>query len=358
MKLVGLLSLLTCWGLGGCRGHERGAKARDTHAEGGSSGEGGAPSSARGSDTAASNGGEAGAGGTAAAPPCPTFDPDATSVVPLELVHPSERYEIHVLGPAGDFVYFIEGEAVRRIPVDGGTPETVGAFTGSWLRRTGSDELVWARANVAAGNQQIVRAPLDDPEDLSVIVEATPSVQHVVLDDSQVIWSTTTPHDVFRAPLAGGDPELLVGGGRPLGAVVHDGYYYWIDANSDHLERVPVSGGARELLARVVFGGPMTASEGAIFWGDTVLSTIEKWTPGAGREQLASAIDPLQLQVWGGTLYWAQGLLSGSVRSVAVDSDGESARDVLCRLRPHTNFHVTESHVWVGGGSGLLRLER
>lgn len=100
----------------------------------------------------------------------------------------------------------------------------------------------------------------------------------------------------------------------------------------------------------------MAASDGAIFWGDTVLSTIERWTADSGRVQLASAIDPLQLQVWNDTLYWSQGLLSGAVRSISVD--GDDPRDVLCRLRPRTSFHVTEAHLLVGGGSGLLRMTR
>lgn len=351
---VRLLSLLALFELEGCRGHDS-SSDRGTRAAGG---EGGSPE-----DTGTSGGGEAvmsgGAAGSAGAtepPPCRTFDPDAAVLDSLELLHPADRYEVYVLGVVGELVYFVEGDALRRIAIDGGTPETLGAFSGSWVRLAGADVLVWARAGAMPASQQIVRAPLDDPEDISVIVEATPSVQHVVLDASYVFWSTTDSHDVFRAPLAGGDPELLVSGGQALGAVVHDGYYYWIDAVSDQLERIPVAGGAREELTRVLFGGPMAASNGAIFWGDTVLSTIEKWSPGSGRVQLASAIDPLQLQVWQDTLFWSQGLLSGTVRSIAVD--GDDPRDVLCRLRPRTNFHVTQAHVLVGGGSGLLRLSR
>ncbi len=357
---VRVLSLIALLELEACREHER---ASDQSGSGAAGGEGGSPEStyqndSGGAATTAAALTSGGAGGADTPAPCPTFDPDAASAESLELLHPSGRYEIYVLGLAGDLVYFVEGEALRRIPIDGGMPETMGSFSGSWLRRAGTDELVWARPHATASGQQIVRAPLDDPEAASVVVEATPSVQHLVLDDSHVFWSTTDPHDVLRAPLAGGDPELLVGGGQPLGAVLHGGYYYWIDALSDHLERIPLAGGQREPLTRVTFGGPMAAGDGAIFWGDTVLSTIEKWAPDSGRVQLASAIDPLQLQVWEDTLYWSQGLLSGAVRSVAVDGDGDGPRDVLCRLRPRTSFHVTDAHFLVGGGSGLLRLSR
>lgn len=347
MASIGLLSMLAFAALEGC------SRARDSNGQraGAGGGEGGECGSPEDSTTAGGSG-----AATSDGSPCPTFDPDAAGVHGLELLHPSDRYEIYVLGVVADLVYFVEGEALRRIPMHGGEPETLGPLTGSWVRLTRAEELVWARANGAAGAQELVRAPLDDPEDLNVVVATTPSVQHVVLDESHVFWSTTGPHDVFRAALDGGDAELLVVGGQPLGAIVHAGYYYWIDAVSDQLERVPVGGGVREELARVLFGGPMGASDGAIFWGDTVLSTIEKWTPDSGRVQLASAIDPLQLQVWGTTLYWSQGLLSGQVRSIAVD--GGEARDVLCRLRPRTSFHVTDAHLVVGGGSGLLRWSR
>jgi len=354
---VGLLSLLALVELEACRSHADSQQAPDP--SGSTGGTGGAPEHSSSGSNAGAAGTDAGAGGTAddTPAPCPTFDPDSDVGLGPQLLHPADRFEIYVLGAIGDLVYFIEGEALRRIPVEGGVAETVGPWAGSWVRLIGDDALLWARPNSSADTQQIVRAPLTDPEDISIVVESTPYVQHVVLDDTHVFWATaTTPPDVYRAPLEGDEPELLVAGAQPLGAVLHDGYYYWIDAISDQLERVPVSGGAREELARVLFGGPMAASAGAIFWGDTVLSTIEKWSPGSGRVQLAAAIDPLQLKVWENTLYWSQGLLAGAVRSVGVD--GDDPRDVLCRLRPRTSFHVTDEHLLVGGGSGLLRISR
>jgi len=344
---LGLLSLLTLVELEACRSDPE--SAPDQASANAAGGAGGSPFDAEGAS---------GAGGASEplVPTCPSFDPESAGAANLALLHPADRFEVYVLGVIEDRVYFIEGEALRRVPIVGGAVETVGPFAGSWVRLIGNDDLLWAQASPTEGMQQILRAPLSDPADVSIVVEATPSVADVVLDESSVFWATIAPHDVFRAPLAGGEPELLVSGGQPLGAVVDGGYYDWIDAVSDQLERVPVSGGTREELARVLFGGPMAASDGTIFWGDTILSTIEKWSPDSGRVQLASAIDPLQLQVWEDTLYWSQGLLSGSVRSVALD--GGEPRDVLCRLRPRTSFHVTEAHVLVGGGSGLLRLSR
>lgn len=364
---VGLLSLLAFVELEACRSPAE--NRQEPPSTSSTAGAGGAPESSATSHggTAVATVADAGAGGVdedAGAggadqdipAPCPTFDPDSDAALGPELLHPADRFEIYVLGAVEDQVYFIEGEALRRIAVGGGVAETVGPWAGSWVRLVGDDALLWARPNSNTGTQQIVRAPLTDPENISIVVESTPYVQHVVLDEAHVFWATATPPDVFRAPLEGGEPEFLVAGAQPLGAVLHDGYYYWIDAVSDQLERVPVSGGAREELARVLFGGPMAASAGAIFWGDTVLSTIEKWSPDSGRVQLAAAIDPLQLQIWEDTLYWSQGLLAGAVRSVGVG--GDDPRDVLCRLRPRTSFHVMNDHLLIGGGSGLLRMSR
>jgi hypothetical protein len=321
----------------------------------------GGPASAGGAAGAPSETASGGAAGLGGAPepspaPCPTYDPDAVAVPGLELLHPADRFEVYVVDADDEWAYFVEGEQLRRVALTGGTTETLGPFVGSWVRRVGDDELLWARPGADAGTQQLLRAPLTDPEDIEVVVESTPTVSHVVLDDTHVCWSTIAPYDVYRVSHDGGDPQLLVEGAQPLGAVLHAGYYYWIDAVSDHLERVALIDGTREKLVRVLFGGPMAAREDTIFWGDTVLSTIEKWSPSTGRVQLAAAIDPLQLQVWDDTLYWSQGLLSGAVRAIGID--GDDPRDLLCRLRPRTSFHITDEHVLVGGGSGLLRLDR
>lgn len=345
-----LLCLLVFATLAACRSH-----AEVDGAAGVSSSSGGAAGAA--DDSEASSSEAAGFAGATQTPdtPCPTYDPDAVAAG-LELLHPADRFEVYVLDADDEWVYFVEGEQLRRVPLSGGTVETLGQLVGSWVRRLGEDELFWAQAGADAGTQRLLRAPLTDPEDISVVVESTPSVSHVVLDDTHVFWSTTAPYDVYRAAHAGGVPELLVAGAQPLGAVLHAGYYYWIDAVSDHLERVALASGAREKLTPVLFGGPMAAREDTVFWGDTVLSSIEKWSPSTGRVQLAAAIDPLQLTIWDDTLFWSQGLLSGAVRSIGVD--GDAPKDLLCRLRPRTSFRITQGHVLVGGGSGLLRLDR
>jgi hypothetical protein len=64
----------------------------------------------------------------------------------------------------------------------------------------------------------------------------------------------------------------------------------------------------------------------------------------------------MQIQVMNDTVYWSQGLLGGKVGSIGVDGDDE--RDVLCDIRSRPSIVVTDDHVLVGGGSGLIRVAR
>lgn len=358
MGLFGLIALLD---LEACRSESRESTERDSSAN---SAGGAATTAASATTDAAGAAGEqniagetgiTGSGGTAE-PTCPYYDPAAVEQASLVRLHPPDMYEIYVLGVIGDFAYFVEGGELRRIAHSGGSAEVLGVIGNSWVRLISKERLLWVEPAAEAGLLRIVGAPLANPADISVLVEATPSVTTLVVDHSDVFWSTRDPHDVFRAPLDGGTQELLLDGGEPLGAAVNDGYYYWIDAASDHLERIPVHGGERERLAPALFGGPMAAAGGVVVWGDSVLSTIEKWSPDTGRVNLAAAMDPLEIELVDGTVFWSQGLLSGSVRSIELS--GDDPRDLLCRLRPRPSIHVDSDFLLVGGGSGLLRIAR
>jgi hypothetical protein len=271
------------------------------------------------------------------------------------LLHPPDIFEVFVFGVVDGLAYFVEGNELRRVPVEGGSAETVGPINPSWVRIVGSERVIWVEPTENDA-LKIVSAPLTDPTDSTVVVDQTPTVAHLLVDDSSVYWATTDPYEVFRAPLSGGGSELLVGDAQPLGAVVHEGFYYWLDYTSDHLERIATTGGTREELTPILYGGPMAAADGVIVWGDTSVSTIQKWSPDEGRVQLARSIDPMQIQVADGTVFWSQGLLGGKVRAVGVDGDDE--RDILCDIRARPSIVVTDDHVLVGGGSGLIRVTR
>jgi hypothetical protein len=127
------------------------------------------------------------------------------------------------------------------------------------------------------------------------------------------------------------DPSrVFVPAGQPLGTLLHDGYRWWLDFQSNNLERVPLAGGTRERLVEVHFGGPIAGDANAVYWGDTSLNTIEKWSPATGRVRLSDA-DPNGIVVADGTIYWTNGFIGGSVRSVRTDGTGH--RTLLCGLQ-------------------------
>jgi hypothetical protein len=356
LSFLGLVALL---GFEACRSRSRDhERATSSNSPGGSGGSAGANSSNRGtggSDAEPSSAGASGEGGSAAVA-CPRLELEPADDAAAVRLHPPDAFEIYVLAVLDGLVYFVEGDELRRLPLAGGSFETVGPFSGSWIRLFDGDQLIWAQPGDATGTLRIVQAPLVDPSDIEVVVDETPSVSHLLVGESSVYWATIDPYDLYAAPLSGGTAELVAAGAQPMGAVVHDGYYYWIDFVTDQLERIRFGGGTREALAPVLFGGPMAAADDAIYWGDTIVGTIEKWSPKTGRVRLTTASDALQLHVADDTVFWSQGLLAGTLHSIG--TDGKAERDLLCGLRPRISFLVTDDYLLIGGGSGLIRLLR
>jgi hypothetical protein len=142
--------------------------------------------------------------------------------------------------------------------------------------------------------------------------------------------------------------------------IVHDGYLYWLDFTTSYLERVPVTGGERERLVDVHFGGPMAASDQGVFWADTSLNTVERWTEGATASQklwTGSFFDsPEYVSVVGDTVYWVLGFNCGELYQAKVDGSGRA------RHTYGTNgadwVAATESHVFILGRGGLYRADR
>jgi hypothetical protein len=125
-------------------------------------------------------------------------------------------------------------------------------------------------------------------------------------------------------------------------AGVSHGYLWWLDFQSNQLERILLSGGTRERLTEVHFGGPMAADADAVYWGDTSLKTIEKWTPAGGGQVLTHA-DPDAVVVADGIIYWTDGFVTGSIRSI--HTDGTGSKPLLCGLTAPSALYVDGSYV-------------
>lgn len=142
-------------------------------------------------------------------------------------------------------------------------------------------------------------------------------------------------------------------GGAPAGG--GSGGTGGVSFQTASLERVSLTGGSREQLAGVHFGGPMAAEGDTVFWGDTSLKTIEKWSEATGRVKLSGA-DPNDVVVADGVVYWTNGFITGSVG--AVDADGTGRRSILCGLRNPGALFVDGSYLIVDADEGILRMDR
>ena len=312
--------------------------------------------SGAGASGAGGAGGVAGAGaGGAPVPVCPKFDRNA---VPPDVTVLVDAYPFGIdalVGVVSGQVYYVDNKVLKRVPVAGGAPMDVGPVGGTPFLR-GTDLLVWTTGDSPSAPASIVTAPLDDPSKTTVVADKIPGPEYITADATSIYWDTRMPQNIYRAPIAGGGtPEILVPGGSPLGTLVHDGYFWWLDFQSNQLERISLSGGTREHLTEVHFGGPMAADADAVYWGDTSLKTIEKWTPAGGRQMLAHA-DPDMVVVADGIIYWTDGFVTGSIRSI--HTDGTGSKPLLCNLTAPGALFVDGSYVVTSSDVGILRVPR
>jgi hypothetical protein len=322
---------------------------------GGSSGAG-AMGGAGGSGGSGATGGGAGNGGQA--PVCPEFSltPGALPEIGLTiLVESPDLFGLHLVGVVSGQVYFHDDDLLQRVAIAGGTPEQVAPLTGFAPRLRGSDLLYWTEQESITAPSRIVTAPLSDPTAVSVLAENIVGLEHLQVDETHAYWATRDPANIHRVPLSGGAPAVFVAGGRPLGSLLHQGYYWWHDFQTSSLERIALAGGTRERLVEIHYGGPMAGDNEAVYWGDTSLNSIEKWSAADGRIKLSSG-EPSFVAVADGTVYWTDGFIGGSLRSVR--TDGSDDKQLLCGLRHPESLFVDGSYLVVSSDESILRIDR
>jgi hypothetical protein len=355
-----LAGSLVALGLAGCGDSDGGGSDEASGAGAASgasgSGSGGVSGSSTGGSTATPGAGLGTAGAPSSKPPCPMFSKEPGALADIGFVHLLEVdiFGVRIVGEAGGYVYFIDGE-LARVPVSGGPVELLGPPPSQSMRLYGEDLLLWTEEDEMTGSERIVTAPLSDPMNATVVVDSTPPAEDLQVSDEHIYWATRTPVNVHRAPLGGGASEVFVPGAEPLGSLLHGGYYWFMDFVSSTLDRVPIAGGMRERLTEVHFGGPMAGDENGVYWGDTSLKTIEKWTPEDGRKRLSGA-DPNAVLVHEGTIYWGDGFNDGSVRSIR--TDGTEPKTLLCGLFSPGPLFIEGGYLVIASDEGIMRINR
>jgi hypothetical protein len=319
---------------------------------------------AGGSATAAASSGSGGMPAAAGTGPaaCKVLGEGATGDHGLTLLYESPDFGAFYspVGLDGDQLYFKTRNKLMSYPLAGGDVAEVGTLTGS-KHVVHDGTLYWVSASGVETTGNVLSAPLSDLSTTTTIAESIDTPDIFQAGDEALYFSRRDPPAIFKLALTENTPQELVPTGNPNGMIVHEGYLYWLDFNTNYLERVPVTGGERERLVDVHFGGPMAASDQGVFWADTSLNTVERWSEGAtaSRELWAanSPFDgPEHLSVVGDTVYWVVGFNCGELYTAKADGSG------LTRHTQGTNgadwVAATESHVFVLGRGGLYRAER
>jgi hypothetical protein len=310
-----------------------------------------------GSGASLGSGGGVGSGGGPVSA-CPEFDGEP---LPPGITHvlDTDIFGADLAGVADGQVYYVDfddEQVLKRMPVAGGAGTVVGPIGSNAPYLRGNDLILWWERPGSTGPYRLLSAPLSDLTATKVLADDVMNGEALQADATHAYYATRAPSNVYRVPLAGGvPPEVLVAGGSPLGSILHQGFYFWLDVSSRGLERLPVGGGTRERLTEVFFGGPMAAEGTTIFWGDTSLMTVEKWSQGGGRVKLTSG-DPTSMVAADGVLYWLNGFINGSLRSVK--ADGTDAKTLLCGLDSPGLVFLDGEYLVLSAAPGILRVKR
>lgn len=194
---------------------------------------------------------------------------------------------------SADQVYFLTSDALKRVPVGGNAPETLAeAMDGQYgALVTDAEQVYWTnyadvgsvqRVPKAGGevvtlaegdaypaglvlqagvlywsafsNDRIGSVPAAGGE-ATVFADAQPSPRlGIAATDTHLYWMTenTFPMELLRAPLAGGEPELVARAPSPASwavTLVLDDTYAWFTVPECGLARVPIAGGEPEVHA-------------------------------------------------------------------------------------------------------------
>ncbi len=181
-------------------------------------------------------------------------------------------------------IYFNDGRTIRRVPKAGGAVETI----------------------------------LSAPEEGSLAWEFTLDDQYVYVGVATG-WSPPTGH-VARVPLAGGEPEIILGGGSSYSDIAVDATFAYL-AHGDQVLRFPKEGGFF-LVPEIIASGQNSAASIEVDGSNVYWTEMGSGNPANGCNPYEGKINvwskftkttrvlasgencPVNLTLDGSTLYW------------------------------------------------------
>ena len=171
-----------------------------------------------------------------------------------------------------DGIYWTDADlGVLQTTEDGTAVDVVagGLTEPADLVRSGSD---WLIAN--RGTNEIVRI---EPSGDRSVVTTTPEPYFLAVADGFVWWGEFDNPNIWRAPEAGGDPEVAAAGvARIRAVVVADDALYWTDREGGTVQKLARSGEGGVQVLYTNQGTPhgLVKVGDTLYWADTQSGTI------------------------------------------------------------------------------------
>jgi hypothetical protein len=162
---------------------------------------------------------------------------------------------------------------VKRIPIGGGIPETIGSGT-NFVLAVDSTSAYWGTPD------GIAKAPLAGGTASLLVTD--PNRWHFAVDATNIYWIDKSAGTVMKMPLGGGAAVTIASGQDSLADVAVDSAnVYWTCGNNPYkVMKAPIQGGSPVTLANGTGVALRIAVDAtSVYWGDLTSMAVLKVTP-------------------------------------------------------------------------------
>jgi hypothetical protein len=260
----------------------------------------------------------------------------------------------------GTALNHIAGEAIERMPLEGGVPEVL--VSGSELGLV-SDIATDAAFVYSVGTStdgygavnkiSVTGGPLTT---LASIAEADGAVS-VVLSGTTLFWNEVNAAVVESLPVTGGTPlQIATSQWHVSGIAVDDSYVYFTDDWSYVVQRVPLGGGSVTMLAPGDSPGGVAVDATSVYWADfySIKKAPKTGLVGGGTPTVvvAGQTGIYSITLDATNLYWSDAS-AGTVNMIPI-AGGEPRILATGQLSPGKIVVGPTTVYWVNFGTGGL----
>jgi len=175
-------------------------------------------------------------------------------------------------------VYWNESFRTRRVPIGGGTAETI-IDGGAWYHELVIDKtrVYWVPSDL---KELIIMSADKSGAGQGPLCITSLRASQLTYDESWIYWrSPLDPYEttwrIERISALGGVSSAVLSGISASRFAVHHGFVYWTEFNQGRVLRAPVSGGSPEVLAAgLAEPTDITVDDSGIYWLTGVNSTM------------------------------------------------------------------------------------